>query len=535
MRRVLAFVVLVSCEFADNAPAQTKLALPSAYVERINREVKGTAGNTRAQKIGELLKPSRNASYFAAFIVESAPLENPKDVFANAIKKFEQSRTDTQSGASAGGGGTTSIVSQGVTAKALSVAAEYGAVTESVSGQVVTVKGSLDGIPPALIRNGVIYYCVAGVNSGSGNCVHRTAIDILRRFSYGVSFNTSTNQTAAAMATGSPAAHDMSLASTATTAAPVTFTASRQQISSVTGDFVIWNNRDVNSQDFQNNWQQSLKAVAGANLATACSAALASFTPFMDQIETISEYSAWFTSAQSMLTNTPDDQFETAFTDQLSRLVDLLNRNPSFVSSASDFLRKVTACIAEQDFLSASLSTKPVWTFEYNDNRPTGQPSDSTFRLIWNQGISKNWTLTGNFAVAIYDSPQTTSNIGRLRDIQLGFEVDRKLPKLAILGAAILSGSYYYQDQKSPVLTVDASQPLPGITFSSLPSGANQVLAQTGNIQIAQIKMTVGTGSSAKIPIAVSWSNRSELVPHPDWRAQIGISYDFDSLFANKQ
>jgi hypothetical protein len=38
--------------------------------------------------------------------------------------------------------------------------------------------------------------------------------------------------------------------------------------------------------------------------------------------------------------------------------------------------------------------------------------------------------------------------------------------------------------------------------------------------------------SSVRFPIAVSWSNRTELITKPAWRAQIGVSYDLDSLFA---
>jgi hypothetical protein len=124
-------------------------------------------------------------------------------------------------------------------------------------------------------------------------------------------------------------------------------------------------------------------------------------------------------------------------------------------------------------------------------------------------------------------------NISRLRDVRAGAEIDYKLGKLGkLIDAASLNGSYYFQYQNSAILlSVDPSQPLPGITFSGLPSGAASVLANTGSIHIGQLKLVLGTGSSVRVPVAVSYSNRSELVPKPNWRAQIGISYDFDSLF----
>jgi len=80
---------------------------------------------------------------------------------------------------------------------------------------------------------------------------------------------------------------------------------------------------------------------------------------------------------------------------------------------------------------------------------------------------------------------------------------------------------------------VDPTQPLPGITFVGLPAGAKAVFAQKGNIGIEQLRLVLGPDkSNIRIPIAVSYSNRTELIDKPAWRAQIGISYDFDALFA---
>ena len=91
----------------------------------------------------------------------------------------------------------------------------------------------------------------------------------------------------------------------------------------------------------------------------------------------------------------------------------------------------------------------------------------------------------------------------------------------------------YYQDQRSPaILDVDPKRPLPGITFIGLPDGSKksspkgQDRCRTGQIRAGARK------SSARIPLSVSWSNRTELVDKPVWRAQVGLPYDFDALFA---
>ncbi len=109
-----------------------------------------------------------------------------------------------------------------------------------------------------------------------------------------------------------------------------------------------------------------------------------------------------------------------------------------------------------------------------------------------------------------------------------------KRKKSSILGHSTASAAYYFQDQTSPaILNVTPGQPASGVTITGLPSTATQVYAQKGNIDIVQGKFTYSPGSSnITLPLAFTWSNRTELVANnPLWRAQVGISYSFDSLF----
>jgi hypothetical protein len=122
------------------------------------------------------------------------------------------------------------------------------------------------------------------------------------------------------------------------------------------------------------------------------------------------------------------------------------------------------------------------------------------------------------------------------RDAQAGAELKYSFGSLTILGKSLgnaaLSGTYYYQDQHSPaILNVTPGMPVAGITITGLPSTATQVFAQKGNIHIGQLRLELGSGSSMKVPIAISYSNRTELITKPELRAQIGVSYNFDSLF----
>jgi hypothetical protein len=149
--------------------------------------------------------------------------------------------------------------------------------------------------------------------------------------------------------------------------------------------------------------------------------------------------------------------------------------------------------------------------------------------------LGKKVSLVTNGAFTIFDSAQPTAipGISRLRDAQFGMQVQRDLGHLSSIGAAGLAAAYYFQYQNSPtVLNVTPGTPVPNITFVGLPNNATQIFSQKGNLHVGQVRLVLGAGqSSVRFPVAVSWSNRTELIAKPTWRAQVGISYDFDSLF----
>ncbi|HNH83997.1 MAG TPA: hypothetical protein PL157_16620, partial [Acidobacteriota bacterium] len=50
---------------------------------------------------------------------------------------------------------------------------------------------------------------------------------------------------------------------------------------------------------------------------------------------------------------------------------------------------------------------------------------------------------------------------------------------------------------------------------------------------IGQVKLTIPVkGSGVKIPISVTFANRTELIKEKEVRGNIGITFDLDSIFA---
>jgi hypothetical protein len=255
-------------------------------------------------------------------------------------------------------------------------------------------------------------------------------------------------------------------------------------------------------------------------------------------------WTEWRDSAALTLSQTAPENVVAAWHAQGEALAALIEKSGAesvrptdsdLTQAALKFAAASAAFVASERSFFVSKVQLPMLSFEYDENRPTSQPSNSVFRLIYSQ-TAKGWTLTGNGAASIYDSTPSSSIPGaqRLRDIQVAFEGDHDLPKWGILGTPTFSVAYYFQNQTSPaILNVTPSGPVSGVTFAGLSSNATQVYAQKGKISIGQLRIAFGSSKSGlRFPIAITGSSRSELVTGVKLGGQIGLSYDFDSLFA---
>ena len=65
-----------------------------------------------------------------------------------------------------------------------------------------------------------------------------------------------------------------------------------------------------------------------------------------------------------------------------------------------------------------------------------------------------------------------------------------------------------------------------------LPKDAKTLLTPTGGIFIAQAKLTFKAGDNkAKVPVSITWANRTELIKAPEVRGNVGFQFDWDALF----
>ncbi len=492
--------------------------------DTILQKIKDAGANTAARDkwIRELVPVNRYPECFLDLAAPNAV------AFKDWIRRFENFRADKQPGATSAGEGTTTLVSRGAIPRAMAFAVENGALAQSISGTVVTFRGNLGGIPELLVRKDIFPYC--GLWNGSGaTCISNRALDYLRRIGFGVSFDASRGQdtvTATSTAAGSGS-------TSSGTAVPAVFTANRRQISGLTARWDI-----VHSRDFGSTAKWRGRIEKSQDIRKAAQAAVTEVGAFAEQFTLLDDYLRWETAAREALQRTSTHEgLLAAFKKALSEAAALLQRQSPELQRQAEKARDAARLYRfELEKVLDEESKKPLVSIEYVHQRPLNQTPLHNFRGIIDLSFDNKWTLAANGAVTVFDCmPQAPPGaLRRVRDVQLGIQADRPLGEIALLGPTTFSLAGYYQHQASPaILKVDPKNPLPGVNIL-FPPGVNPtaVFAEKGDILIAQAKLLLGRkDSGVKVPFSLSYANRTELIRKPEWRLNVGLTWDLDALF----
>ncbi len=214
------------CLAAPVCEAQAAHGMTAACPNELKRVLSASQGQDSAALRGFLSFNQSMDCMTALLLTQTSSVVELLTDRAEAVRAALQ-----QNGTSAGSGNSTNLVSKGTAAQVLSLASEYGGLTEATSGQTVTLSGSLGGVPTALIRNGLLSNC-GGINVPGAVCLSSNTVNALNRVSYSVSFNaSSTAQTVSGTS--------MSSSGSTSTAQPATFTASTNTVSSTTTKVVL--------------------------------------------------------------------------------------------------------------------------------------------------------------------------------------------------------------------------------------------------------------------------------------------------------
>jgi hypothetical protein len=519
---------------------------PQACIDRLAAAMSNSPAEGAADDFTKLLDTSRSPLCATYLILSSkqfavANSASGGKLLADAERQFAPQALSflkaiaQQNGTSTGTGGSTSLAAKGLTSKLLSVASEYGALTQSTSNNTTTVQGTLAGVPLALMQKGAMVECSTRLLAVTP-CVHQNVLKWMSRTSYSVSFATLASS---AVTTNSTA----SLGSgTAVQASSSTGTSGGVNAYSFKA-ILIQGAMDKSAYSDADNQISNAAAVSQVQAAQSAlnaneAASAEAFISFLQSQAATLRAAAATKNLESVVAHwrALADPLVSVLGLPMTVTLDAAMNSP-VLQNAVKLAVAYTSYLGTEDAvgLAKMLAVPPVLSVEFDQNRPISAPQNSVFRVIFQKNY-KPLTVTVNGAVSFYDSAQSgVPGAGRLRDSQFAAEVAHpfslSLPNQTATNFTV-SGAFYDQYQNSPaILNVTPGAPVDGVTFVNLPSTATQVYGTKGNIAIGQLKLTAGGGSAVTVPLSVTYSNRTELIQKPTWKAQIGVSYDFDSRF----
>ena len=372
--------------------------------------------------------------------------------------------------------GTTSLVSKAAVPAVFGFAVENGALTRTTNGTTVTFTGTPVGIIESMAKKGFIDS-------------YQTQDDFtafLRKLSFGLSFDTSRGDQ------------------------PGTFTGTRQQLSGFSFKYNILDQRDPRHPRYTRRWQEITRKQA-TKLAVSLNKFVADLATSPNPL-----FTAWLDETNTALTGkTTYEDIEAVLEIQFQKLADI--KTPELDPLVNAVATDLEDFTKERNDILDEISNGWIATFDYNNERPVGSPSLSNFRFLAEKGAyNGSIDFTGNASLTVYNSRPTIPNTQRLRDFRFAGQIDVPIGDVAKTGKFMLSFAGRYER----LLT---DEPIAGTT----------AVIRKGDIAAGQLKLTIPIrGTAFKIPLSISFANRTELIQEKEVRGNFGVTFDLDSILA---
>jgi hypothetical protein len=502
--------VLPTCEETEgstNAPREVKPRTYQEYwcdrvfeIDGLRRRTAGTGPQlgVRAEIENAVEVASGN---WGAFLLYAQARSSAVD--ASAV---EGARTDKQVGAPAGAG-STSLVSKGSVPAILGFAVENGALTETTSSTTVTLRGNLVGWLDLLKNQDFIL----SYQDGSG------FVRALRRFSYSLTLNTDTGESA-------PEPAPAGVAAITPQAIRAQLEKTRQQLAGYSVRAAIVDQRDPRT---------AANRASIATLADTHGVELLKADDAFDDFLRSAEYTRkWLPETVDQL----GDPTRALTIAQIQRILYqrlealrllMINRIDGFDDEVARNLLALDAYDKARRRLFETIRSRPLFAFEYVNAQAKDLPDSSTVRFIAEGQWGSRVDVTANAAMTFQHSgsvplPQA-ADIGGRRDWQVAGQLDVPLGSLekrvaagAGIGAPVVGVAFLLKD-----LTDRAAVSFAGKTFTV---ERGLIFAVQGRVQLS-VK-----GSGVKIPLSLSYANRTELLKEKDVRGHVGVTFDMDVL-----
>jgi hypothetical protein len=453
-----------------------------------------------------------------------------------ALQAISTNAATNQNGGAPSAGGSTNLVSKPTTTDFISLASESGAFTDTINGTTATIQANALGLTKYFANRPVFQRWESKY------------ADLIQPLTFTVSLSVAQNGSSTAPTAGS------ANAATPPSIASVLLPTNNASFSSFGANYALY--RPYNPQDkkFRKSWDDALNANQSA-LDSATAVIQQNVQTLLPNIEaskqkTDGEKSKWHEAATeaeaAVAAHKGDDnrnfekfvaaysQYENAFIDTLLASSPDAPKQVLELGKSLDAFRDVVYTV-----LNKARGT-PLATLSYLYSSPQAKPATHSFTavisyLFKGDDPKKRTPLTGaqltaNFTTSIYASLPAGAVYGRLRDFQLSGEFDKPFGGTPDEPRGTWSLAGYGQYQYDPtVLNITAGNLAPG-TNIALPGDAQVLLGTAGWLGVAQGKLVINLKKGLSIPVAVKWSNKTDLLKGNDVRGQVGLSYDLSAL-----
>jgi hypothetical protein len=463
-------------------------------------------------------------------------LQLSADAKQTALQTISTNAANNQNGGAPTASGSTNLVSKPTTTDFISMAAESGAFTDTLNGTTMTIQANALGLTKYFANQPVFYRWESKY------------ADLIQPLTFTITLNVAqTGSTTATTAGNANAATPPSITS-------VLLPTNNASFSSFGANYAVYRPYNPQDKNFRKSWDAALKANQGAlDAATAVIQQNAqTLAPHVEASKQQIDHqkSQWHKAAAEAEAAVDahkgkDDQsfekFVAAYTDYENAFMDaLLASSPDAPKQVLELGKSLDAF---RDVVYTVLNKArgtPLATLSYLYSAPPDKPATHSITAVLSylfkgDDPQKRTPLTGaqltsNFTTSIYASVPSGAAYGRLRDFQLSGEFDKPFGGTPAESRGTWSIAAYGQYQYDPtVLNITAGNLVPG-TNIALPGNAQVLLGTAGWLGVAQGKLVINLKQGLNIPIAVKWSNKTDLLKGSDVRGQIGLSYDLSAL-----
>lgn len=497
----IGFALLPLLTFGQAAPQRMTKA---DAIDALARSARGAAAVPGTVDPFASAVHGSSGQIIANWLIGSGRSENQAyEEFASMLEKS----LERQVGAGSTGNGTTSLTMKGAAPRILGLAVEHGALTRDVNGEVVTFRGTPAGLLSAFRSEGVLD--VYAKQNGWD------------RLSYAASFDISRGKT------------------------PQTLLADDKQLSSWSLRFEILNGRDARLKRYARQWRNLASSATGDPISAIgkLREALDLWLDFKTwQAKLVAEVKAKVDALLPPTRSTADlDKAESTFRGILEKELDTLpaisTAGAPVTNAAEAYVKAMKAYLETRADLIDFAQKGPLLTFDWTTERDSALPDLYTLTGIFEASPDKKrkTDLTLNSAFSFYRVDLKDSG-RKLRDYKLSGQYDIPIGNFMKVPFVLsFAGRYEYIPNDTRTPGDKAIAELTGVSPSGSggmgAAAASTMVTPKGHLRVFQSKLTIPLkGTGAKIPLSVTFANRTELIKEKEVRVNFGFTFDLDAF-----